>query len=109
MWSFPLADLGFRGGASLEDMYKCALKRGLTLCPNEVGPQLCLQYNTQQIDKDFLIAMNPLEDFCGMRHVFIVKHHYCNPRLTDNYADLGFPFLDVDYRFVFTLPRKSKQ
>lgn len=66
------ADLGFKDGAKLKDTYARALEFGLELCPNEVGPQLRLQYTDQPNGEWLLIAMKPIigsDDGCRLFHV----------------------------------------
>lgn len=67
-----VAKLGFNKGAYRKDIYKRALKLGLALCPNEVGPQLRLQYMDQPKGEWLRIAMEPLADSDGDLHVFDV-------------------------------------
>lgn len=55
-----VADLGFRKGAYLEDVCEQAEKFGLSLCPAEIAPQLCLQMNDQLEDKLIHIGMQPI-------------------------------------------------
>lgn len=55
-----VAELGFADGAYLKDIYKCALKQGLWLCPAEVGPQLHLQYKDPPKDEWLRIAMEAI-------------------------------------------------
>lgn len=64
--------LGFKEGAHLRDTYKRALELGLELCPNEVGPQLRLQYKDQPKDEWLSIAMCTIAtsgDYLGVFYV----------------------------------------
>lgn len=68
-----VAELGFKDGACREDIYKQALRSGLELCPNEVGPQLRLQYKDQPRGEWILIAMEPIAGSDGGLSVFFVE------------------------------------
>ncbi len=70
-----VADLGFKGGATRKDIYERAIGMGLQLCPNEVGPQLRLQYKDQPKDEWLLIAMEPITNSDGILRVFDVEHN----------------------------------
>jgi hypothetical protein len=79
-----------------------ALELGLELCPNEVGPQLCLQYTGQPDWEQLLIGMDPI--ICGgVPHIFKMRAHQqrrCLYDVSDICEDLwGNP------RYVFVLPR----
>jgi hypothetical protein len=99
-------DLGFKKGAARKDIYKSALKLGLELCPNEVGPQLRLQYKDQPYLEWLLVAMEPITSSNGRLAVFAVFPNY--PRFS-NYTRLALHghdahpdyFWDDDYCFVF--------
>ena len=99
------ADLGFKEGDCLKNTHKRALELGLVLCPNEVGPQLRLQYANQPIDEWLLVAMDPIKDSDGVLRLFNVER--------DGYGSWLYGFIGhSDYfwhgfdRFVFALPRK---
>jgi hypothetical protein len=83
-----VAELGFKDGATRKDIYERAISLGLELCPNEVGPQLRLQYKDQPKGEWLLIAMEPITDLNGDLKVFYVGHadaglwldgHFGNP------------------------------
>ena len=99
-----VARLGFRGGASLSDIYTRAQERGLELCPPEVGPALRLAYKNQQHGEQLTIAMNAIGDRSDISRVFrIERGEY--PWL---HSVLGATHLywRSDDRFVFVKPRK---
>lgn len=79
-----VAELGFKDGATRADIYKQALELGLELCPNEVGPQLRLQYKDQPKGEWLLIAMEPIIDSDGDLVVFYVGHNDYVPWLNGN-------------------------
>ncbi len=54
------AELGFENDATVAETYARAKELGLDLCPNEVGPQLRLQYKDQPKGEWLLIAMEPI-------------------------------------------------
>ncbi len=99
------ADLGFKEGAFLKDTYKRALELGLVLCPNEVGPQLRLQYTGQPMSEWLLIAMESIKDSDGDLIVFNVKRDGGGSWLS---GSSGRPYYEwsADNRFVFALSRK---
>ena len=101
-----VTDLGFKEGAKRSDIYNRAIELGLQLCPNEVGPQLRLQYKDQPKGEWLLVGMEPITDSDGDLEVFRVG------RSDDGELCLGGSSGDPDdfwyggYRFVFVLPRK---
>lgn len=61
-----VAELGFgAAGATLADVYARALGLGLELCPEEVGPQLRLQYVNQPVGEFLHVAMKPQRSYGG--------------------------------------------
>jgi len=98
-------DLGVKKGAYFKDTYKRALELGLVLCPNEVGPQLRLQYTDQPMGEWLLIAMDPIEDSDGDLSVFRVGRDGVGAWLFGYYGHSGRRW-SADSRFVFALPRK---
>lgn len=52
-----VAELGFKDGATFKDACERAISLGLEPCPNEVGPQLRLQYKDQPKGEWLRIAM----------------------------------------------------
>jgi hypothetical protein len=61
-----VAQLGFGAhGATLADIHARALALGLELCPEEVGPQLRLQYRNQPVGEFLHIAMQPQRTYHG--------------------------------------------
>jgi hypothetical protein len=95
-----VAELGFKDGATLKDIYVRAQSLGLDLCPPEVGPYLRLQYTDQPKGEWLVIAMEPITDSNGYLNLFYVVHDYDERWL---HADLGNPdiFWDGHHRFVF--------
>lgn len=67
-------DLGFQNGAVQKDIYRKAQELGLGLCPNEVGPQLRLQYKDQPLGEWLRIAMEPISDSVGFLFAFNVVY-----------------------------------
>lgn len=101
-----VAELGFTDSAKLKDIYISAKKRGLGLCPPEVGPQLRLQYKDQPKEEVLLIGM---ESICASDDVFDIfkVSHFSSVGLYLSTGPGGSN--DVwpkDYQFVFVLPRK---
>jgi len=83
-----VAEFGFKNGATLENIYARANELGLDLCPNEVGPQLRLQYKDQPKGERIRIAMDPIKDSDGDPCVFHVVR-----------SDGGESWLSTDYDY----------
>lgn len=95
-----VAELGFKDGATYKDICVRARELGLELCPNEVGPQLRLQYKDQPKGEWLLVAMEAISGSLGRLRVFGVGHDggvrwFC--------GDDGHPdgFWRADDRFLF--------
>ena len=69
-----VAELGFKDGAKLKDIFAEAKKRGLELCPNQVGPELRLQYEDQPKDEWLIVGMEPIAVSDGDLRLFYVEH-----------------------------------
>jgi hypothetical protein len=97
-----VADLGFKNGATYKDICAKAKELGLELCPNEVGPQLRLQYKDQPKGEYLRIAMEPITDSGGDLNIFRVEHDDDDLWLNGSrgYSD---DFWDAHNRFVFRL------
>ena len=70
-----VGEFGFKDGATRAAIYKRANELGLDLCPNEVGPQLRLQYKDQPKGERLLIAMEPIAASVGHIEVFCISRH----------------------------------
>lgn len=101
-----VADLSFKDGATIKDIYEQAKKLGLELCPPETGPQLCLQYNNQPLGEWVLIGMKAICASDGYPRVFRVGRDVGGPWLGDIYGKSG-NFYDSDYCFAFVLASSS--
>ncbi len=97
-----VADLGFKNGATYKDICAKAKELGLELCPNEVGPQLRLQYKDQPKGEYLRIAMEPITDSDGILGIFDVGHGGDDLWLYGHYG-YSVSFWSADYRFVFRL------
>ena len=61
-----VVELGFDAqGAALAEIHARALRLGLELCPEEVGPQLRLQYSDQPVGQFLHVAMKPQRTYHG--------------------------------------------
>lgn len=98
--ALTVAELGFPEGAKLEDIYKAAKNQGLDLCPDEVGPQLRLQYSNQPNGEWLVIAMEPIKDSFGDLYLFRVSCRRGDRWLRANYGRPDL-FWGVDDRLVF--------
>lgn len=96
-----VGELGFKEGATRADIYKRAQEQGLGLCPNEVGPQLRLQYKDQPKGEWLLIAMEPISGSVGGLRVFFVGRRGDGEQwLCDRSGDPD-SFWSADDRWVF--------
>jgi hypothetical protein len=60
-----VAALGFGQGGTLADIHARAVRLGFELCPEEVGPQLRLQYLNQPVGEFLHVAMKPQRTYGG--------------------------------------------
>ncbi len=99
--------LGFgEAGAPLADVHARGLALGLALCPEEVGPQLRLQYLHQPVGEFLHVAMKPLRTYGGMPVDFTLANGGAGPALLGGEAtpDLVIP---GTVRFVFARPYRQ--
>ena len=98
-------ELGFKGCAQRDEIYKRAKDLGLELCPIEVGPQLVLQYGGRYIGEWLLIATEPVLFPDGTQEILSVMRDEYNMVLC---AHGGQPehFWHPEQQWVFILPRK---
>lgn len=102
-----VAELGFKDGAHLDQIYDRAKEFGLELCPSEVGPQLRLQYKDQPLNEWVYIGMEPIRRSDGDLNVFYVERNDDGLWL---YGHCDIPD-DVWYagpQWVFVRPRKCQ-
>ena len=97
-----VADLGFKDGASYCDICSKAKEFGLTLCPNEIGLQLRLQYKFQPDNEWLYIAMEPISIGFAKEYIFEVGHAKGRKWLYSgsNYGKPG-SFFTADTKFIF--------
>ena len=100
--NLSVADLGFKEGATYKNICAKAKELGLELCPNEVGPQLRLQYKDQPKGEYLRIAMEPITDSDGSLNIFNVEHDGDDLWLHGRIGDSDH-FWDAYYRCVFRL------
>lgn len=98
-------ELGFKEGATREQIYTRAKELGLELCPSEVGPQLRLQYMDQPNGEWILIGMDPIRASDGFLGVFRVERLDSELWLDSH---CGYPdcVWGAGFRWVFVRPRK---
>jgi len=99
-----VAELGFKNGATLKQIYSQAKKLDLRLCPAEVGPQLRLQYKNQPRDEWLIIAMNPIVSHDENLSLFGVGRTDSDLCLSCGNGNHNFAW-DPNARFVFSLLR----
>jgi hypothetical protein len=69
-----VGELGLPDFSKYPDIVASAKKRGLDLCPGEVGPQLRLQYTNQSEDETLRVAMEPvMSGFTPVPTVFVLS------------------------------------
>jgi hypothetical protein len=109
-----VAEIGFTGGATLRDIYAKAVGQitvidgeeyEVILCPNEVGPQLRLQYTDQPKGEWLRIAMEAITDSGGSRILFYVEHDSGDLWLNGDFGYASY-FWSGSYVFVFGLRKK---
>jgi len=100
--NLSVADLGFKDGANYGNICAKAKELGLELCPNEVGPQLRLQYKDQPKGEYLRIAMEPITDSDGYLFIFNVGRGGDGLWLNGVYGRSG-RFWVANNRFVFRL------
>lgn len=79
-------DLGFKDGATTQEIYAKAEELGLELCPAEVGPNLRLQYTDQPLGEWFYIAMKQISGRDGLPSVFRLGRYGDGLWLDDSWA-----------------------
>jgi len=100
-----VGELGFKQGAARRDIIAKALSIGFELCPNEVGPQLRLQYKDQPKAEYLIIGMEPITDSDGDLRVFYVERGDGDLWLSGLSGRPDDVWNAVD-RFLFVRPRK---
>lgn len=68
-----VAELGFKDGTMYKNICVRARELGLEHCPNEVGPQLRLQYKDQPKNERLRIAMEAIVDSDACSRMFSVE------------------------------------
>lgn len=71
-----VSDLGYQSGATRKTVFSCAEKEGLKLCPNFMGPLLCLQYLEQPKGDRIVIASASISLRSQSNLFFLQKHVY---------------------------------
>ncbi len=100
-----VAELGFKSGATRQDIYKRAQELGLELCPAAVALELRLQYNNQPCRcGPVLIAMYPVSTETD-QEIFCMEHGNTGLRLNSTHGDSHHHW-DAFCRWVFVRPRK---
>lgn len=100
-----VAELGFKEGARYDKICVRGQEFGLKLCPNEVGPQLRIQYLDQPFGEWLIVAMEPISGSDGRPEVWCVARHGRGSWLSTGYGDPEH-FWNPGGTFVFVRPRK---
>ena len=101
-----VADLGFAGFATTDQIYSFAEQFGLELCPAEVGPQYRLKYKNQPMNEWLRIAMKQISGSGGRPDVFDMTRDDDGLWLDYSWAKPGGEW-NPNNEFVFRL-RKYK-
>ena len=96
--------LGFRQGGTLADVHARAVRLGFELCPEEVGPQLRLQYLQQPVGEFLHVAMKPQRTYGGDLVDFTLANSGAGLSLLGGSAQ---PDLVVARNVVFVFVRPS--
>ena len=99
-----VAALGFRQGGTLADVHARAVRLGFELCPEEVGPQLRLQYLQQPVGEFLHVAMKPQRTYGGDLVDFTLANSGAGLSLLGGSAQ---PDLVVARNVVFVFVRPS--
>ena len=99
-------ELGRPSGAPYEEICALGLGKGFRSCPEEVGPQLRLQYLEQPKRERLRVVMTPIvtSDFCP--RVFEVGHNEDGGLYLDGVEANPATFCEAETRFLFELPRR---
>lgn len=95
-----VADLGFKNGATTDQIYQRAKELGLELCPPEVGPQYRLKYQDQPLGEWIAIGMKQITDADGGPRVFDVERDEGGLWLDDYWAEPDSRW-NPGYSFIF--------
>jgi hypothetical protein len=99
-----VAALGFGQGGTLADVHARAIRLGLELCPEEVGPQLRLQYLNQPVGEFLHVAMKPQRAYGGELVDFTLANSGAGLSLLGGSAQ---PDLVVARNVIFVFVRPS--
>lgn len=97
-------DMGIYPGATRGRIYEVARKRGLELCPSEMGPQFCLQHGSL-IQGPIVVGMEPIYCTDGKYRLFVIKKGNDGEMCLDS-IESGYPgqFIRGDTTFLFVRP-----
>lgn len=99
-------DLGFEAAVSRSKIYHRAKDLGLDCVPAEVAPQLRLQHPDQLHFEELFIAMQPIEDSCGLTVLTVIRGDG-NPYLGWASGDPDCLW-SPDYRLIFTRGKQTQ-
>lgn len=101
-----VGDLGFAGGATMDEIYKRAEDLGLELCPPDTGPELRLKYKNQPLNEWVRIGMKQITDSYGNPSIFSLERYDGGLWLDSRWAEPANEW-DSGNEFVFRL-RKAE-
>lgn len=93
-------NLGFTQYPTTEQLYKQAQSFGLERLPAEAGPQARLQDTKQRQGDWYYIAMNPITNRYGHRHIFSLERDGARLGIASPWAHPGYHW-DLDSSFLF--------
>lgn len=96
-----VAELGYKNGATTQQIYDRAEELGLELCPAEVGPQLRVAYTDQPKGEWIHVAMKSIKDSDGDLLTFYVGRGGDGVRYLDAYYVAPDHRWGFDDHFVF--------
>lgn len=95
-----VAHLGFKTGATTDQIYKRVQALGLELCPPDTGPNYRLQYKDQPLGEWVRIGMKQISDYDGNPNVFYLERDDDGLWLSSDWAGPGLTW-HPDSKFVF--------
>lgn len=97
-----VAELGFKTGATTEQIFARAQELGLELCPADTGPNYRLKYRSQPLNEWIYMGMKQISDSDGDPDIFRMERRGGGLWLSSNWAKPDDDWRQ-DNQFVFRL------